>query len=1143
MGKSSHTFRDPRIDRGLTDRVFADPSKRRRGRILYSALMLLTAIFAWIFIFSIALVSTQELEAALPDDVVTLKGHFHQTDSHDHRELSTDYNAEIAAIDVYHQQEALEYRCLPDGADQKVDHNNAVHRIYAMLPSALPWAAQSLQQSCDVIDVIMPAWFDVQLGADQVEVVGLEDDARKEMREYVAARKGRVDVMPVVAFSQAVARLFGDPIGRSEITTALNGFIEQAGETDELSGLCIDASSLITEGSSAFASFIQPLSDGMRAHGLQSCVVLPGSAPDGMFVVANRFSDVVVAKVFEEPWVGSAPQPIAADDWFDRRVESVQTIVDPAKLVIAMGTFSVDWTSGSPKPKTIPFAEAMAIMVAAKTKPKYEPIAGNAQSVFVDAKGMQHRMWMLDAASAHNQLMVLKKRGVQSAAIWSLGSEDPGLWAVLDQADKAQALNAESLNNLVFANYVDHLGDGPFVAPISMPVVGQRVVQIDPQTNRILTLDYTQLPQPSVVRLYGGGQTNKVVLTFDDGPHKKHTPATLEVLKSTDTPGTFFVLGSSAIKAPELVERILEEGHEIGSHTYSHHHMGDLSAGRAIVEVNSVQLLVNGITGKNMRLYREPYMRSGGPITSKEVASLMPLEKAGYIIAGMDIVPGDWLDRSADELAKEMITQVEENAGGVILLHDGGGDQSEMVKSLPVVIKTLREKGYVFTSMADFLETTPETLLPNAEGMQSTFNNVSFKAVGNGWSLLELIFWTVLVIGLVRAIVLLLLTALRKRHVGPDTQDLPSVTVVIPAFNEANVIGRCIDYVLATDYADFDVIVVDDGSNDDTYAAAMAFADHPLVNVITQHNQGKAAAMNAALFETDSDVLICIDADSQLHPQAVGLMAAHFSDPKIGAVAGRVVVGNRTNILTRLQALEYITAQSIERRAKEVLNAITVVPGAIGAWRTNALMEAGIFSTETLTEDADMTMAIIRSDYRVIYEDRAVAVTETPATVGGLMAQRLRWCLGMMQAGWKHLGAIIEGRNLGLISLPDLAIFGYLMPLIAPLADLLLLILIYDYFAGGGTVPQDDATLSTGSFLLAYMALPIFEVITVAIAFRLDPKEDRRLMLLIPFQRIIYRQLLYFSVIRALWRASSGSLANWGRGNRTGFQFDQSKLT
>ena len=371
----------------------------------------------------------------------------------------------------------------------------------------------------------------------------------------------------------------------------------------------------------------------------------------------------------------------------------------------------------------------------------------------------------------------------------------------------------------------------------------------------------------------------------------------------------------------------------------------------------------------------------------------------------------------------------------------------------------------------------------------------------------------------------------------------PDLSFVIPAYNEAGVIARCIEYVLETRYDDFDIIVVDDGSTDGTYDAAMEFADHPLVTIISQSNGGKASAMNAALYETDSDVFICIDADSQLHPQAVGLLAAHFKDPEIGAVAGRVVVGNRTNILTRLQALEYITAQSIERRAKEYLNAITVVPGAIGAWRTTAVMEAGIFSTETLTEDADMTMAILRSDYRVVYEDRAIATTETPSTVKALLAQRLRWSLGMMQAGGKHQGAIIEGRNLGLLSLPDLAIFGYIMPLLAPLADLFLIIMIYGFITGLGDPAQVDTVAATGSVLLAYLLLPLLEILTVAIAFRLDPKEDRRLMWLIPVQRIFYRQLLYFSVIRAVWRAATGSLAKWGRSSRSGFHFDQSKLT
>ena len=188
-------------------------------------------------------------------------------------------------------------------------------------------------------------------------------------------------------------------------------------------------------------------------------------------------------------------------------------------------------------------------------------------------------------------------------------------------------------------------------------------------------------------------------------------------------------------------------------------------------------------------------------------------------------------------------------------------------------------------------------------------------------------------------------------------------------------------------------------------------------------------------------------------------------------------------------------------------------------------------------------MAVIRSEYQVLYEARAIAKTEAPTSLTALMTQRLRWSLGMMQAGWKHLGATVEGRKLGLVALPDLAIFGYLMPLVAPLADLFLIILAIDFFANLDTAKQDYVEIITNPLIIAYMALPLLEVISTAIAFRLDPYEDRRLMLLIPIQRVFYRQVLYVSVIRALWRAATGSLANWGRITRVGFQFDLVKTT
>jgi cellulose synthase/poly-beta-1,6-N-acetylglucosamine synthase-like glycosyltransferase/peptidoglycan/xylan/chitin deacetylase (PgdA/CDA1 family) len=1139
MFDPKRTFCEPRTQRGLASRVFLDQSNRRRSTLLLSAAAFVGAVIIWASVLWVVLLSNGDLEAALPDEIMVLKGRLLKSEE-TVSGLSMSVEDPLSAIEIHRQQEAAKYQCQPPRiANGKPAELSPHRKVYAVLPIELPSSIASLYKSCDAVHVVMPTWYAAEVLNGVLQVVGVDEETKNQLRDYQKESRSDVSIMPIITLDLGSARQLVDDRLLNEPALAFSKLFDVTGTDGGNDGYCLDAAGLISSGASDFADIARFFSEKLRHQKLVSCVILPSAAPEHILIVANKFFDTVVAKAYLEPWVGSATEPLAAKTWFQAHVASLQNHISPEKLVVLLGTHAVDWVSGRPKPVVAPFAQVVSALADVGTAPEFVDVRGNTRATYIDDTGLQHRIWMLDAASLHNQMLMLHKMNIVSFGLAKLGYEDPGTWAVLDQAQNGVELTSGSLAIVVFSDYVEHRGQGPFVSPISMPSVGQRTTMTDPKTNFVISVHYEKTPRASVARLYGAGKPNKVVLTFDDGPDPKYTGDTLDILQATNTPAAFFVLGANAIKSPALLKRILAEGHEIGSHTYRHPKMGEISAARAAMEVNSVQLLVNGITGKSMRLYREPYMRGGGPVTSKEIASLMPLEESGYIIAGMDIVPRDWLVQSADQLANEIITRVEQNAGGIVLLHDGGEDQSQTVAALPQVINTLRDKGYEFTTIAEFLDTTSDVLMPDSDKVTSTFGNVSFLAVGNSWSVLEFIFWTVFGIGLFRAIMLLILTAKRTRHVPSQSGDLPSVTIVIPAYNEEKVIGKCISRALATRYTDYDIIVVNDGSSDGTYSEAMAFADHPLVTVISQPNGGKASALNAALDETESEVLICIDADSQISPNAVGLLVAHFEDPKVGAVAGRVIVGNRHSILTRLQALEYITAQSIERRAKEYLNAITVVPGAIGAWRTTAIMEAGIFSTETLTEDADMTMAIIRSDYRVVYEEHAFATTETPATVKSLMEQRLRWSLGMMQSGWKHQGAIIERRKLGLLALPDLAIFGYLMPLFAPLADLFLMILAVKFFSDYGTGSLDMAGLLHNPLVLAYLALPILEIITVMVAFRLDPKENRRLMLLIPLQRVFYRQLLYISVIRALWRAATGTLAKWGNATRVGYQFDE----
>jgi cellulose synthase/poly-beta-1,6-N-acetylglucosamine synthase-like glycosyltransferase len=173
------------------------------------------------------------------------------------------------------------------------------------------------------------------------------------------------------------------------------------------------------------------------------------------------------------------------------------------------------------------------------------------------------------------------------------------------------------------------------------------------------------------------------------------------------------------------------------------------------------------------------------------------------------------------------------------------------------------------------------------------------------------------------------------------------------------------------------IVVVNDGSTDDTGGLLDAhFSNDPRVQIIHQVNRGKAAALNTAIAEAATDFVVTIDADTEIEPDAIRKLMRHFSDPKLGAIAGNVKVGNRSRWLTRWQALEYITSQNMEKRAFDLLNCITVVPGALGAWRKAAIESAGGITADTVAEDADLTVAIRRLGARqTARQDRACAAT------------------------------------------------------------------------------------------------------------------------------------------------------------------------
>jgi len=348
--------------------------------------------------------------------------------------------------------------------------------------------------------------------------------------------------------------------------------------------------------------------------------------------------------------------------------------------------------------------------------------------------------------------------------------------------------------------------------------------------------------------------------------------------------------------------------------------------------------------------------------------------------------------------------------------------------------------------------------------------------------------------------------------------------------------------VLNSDYENLHIVVVDDGSQDRTAeVAAAAYAQEIAVGrlqILTKRNEGKAAALNYALARTHEEIFVGIDADTVIATDAISKLIPHFENPRIGAIAGNAKVGNRLNVWTRWQALEYVTSQNFERRALDLFHVITVVPGAIGAWRTSAVKAAGGYPLNTVAEDADLTMSLLEHGFKVDYEDRALAYTEAPDNAKGLMRQRFRWSFGTLQAVWKHRAAFVRNKAMGLFALPNILIFQMLLPLVSPFIDIMFAAGIVNYLVNRHYHPEAASAASFEKLVVYFLGFLLIDFITSSAAFSLERrhpanKGDGWLLFHIWLQRFAYRQLFSIVLFKTLKRAIDGKPFNWDKIQRT----------
>jgi cellulose synthase/poly-beta-1,6-N-acetylglucosamine synthase-like glycosyltransferase len=606
-----------------------------------------------------------------------------------------------------------------------------------------------------------------------------------------------------------------------------------------------------------------------------------------------------------------------------------------------------------------------------------------------------------------------------------------------------------------------------------------------------------------------------------------------------------------------IMRRVYNEGHEIGNHTFTHPDISEISPRQVELQLNLTERLFAAKLGVEPVYFRPPYSIDQEPDTNDQAEPIDRIEKMGYIILGDKIDTSDWDEhprKSPQEIVDSVFEQVEEMKskpwmrGSIILMHDGGGNRQATVDALPVLIQALRARGYEIVPVCDLLgKTRAETMPPlsRKQRWQARVDSMAFT----GFALINNFIFAVFFVGDVlmsaRLIIIGVFAVIdrfrkRKNFATPEYQ--PSVAVVIPAFNEEKVIVRTIRSVMMSSYKNLRIIVVDDGSTDRTAEVAREAYPADIASgrllVLMKPNSGKAASLNYALNYFNEDIYIGIDADTVIAHDAIANLVPHFANPQIAAVAGNAKVGNRVNLWTRWQALEYITSQNFERRALDLFDVVMVVPGAIGAWRTSLVKAAGGYAADTVAEDADLTMNLLEQGYSVIYEDLALAFTEAPINADGLKRQRFRWSFGILQAIFKHRGAIKRHRAMGFFALPNILVFQIVLPLLSPFIDLFFVLGVLHYVIDRHFHPEAASAANLYRLLGFFLAFLLIDFATSLLAFSLErrhpaSKGDIWLLAHIWLQRFTYRQVFSIVLFKTIKRAIDGKPFSWDKLERT----------